>query len=277
MRTKIYYQYGALNSRPVLDAVRVGLEKCGHTVVESGEDLAVIWSVLWMGRMQMNQQVYDECKKHGIPVMIVEVGNLQRNFTWRLSLDNVNGFGTFANITNLDPRRPEKLKLSLKDINTTRQSHIVLACQHRKSLQWQGMPSTEQWIIDTVAQIKRFTDRKIVVRPHPRNPIRLSLSGVTIESPRKIKNSYDDYDIDYNCHCLVNYNSGPGVQSAIHGTPVVCDPSSLAYPVSDQLSNIENISLPDRTNWFVQLCHTEWTIEEIQKGIPIDRLFPKNS
>ena len=275
MRAKIYYQYGSLNSRPILDAVKQGLEKHGHTVVDSGEDLAVIWSVLWQGRMQMNQQVYDACHKKGIPVLIVEVGNLKRNHTWRLSLDNINGHGFFANDRDLDPNRPKKLGLALNEPKINRKPHIVLACQHRKSLQWQGQPDTEQWVRNMIEKIKKYTDSKIIVRPHPRNPLRLSIPNITIENPKKIKDSYDDFDIDYDCHCVINHNSGPAVQAAIFGTPVICDTSSLAYPVSDQLENIENPQLPDRTEWFNRLCHTEWTVDEIRQGIPIARLFDK--
>ena len=71
MRVKIYTQHGALNSKPIFDALKLGLQRTGHTVVDSGEDLAVIWSVLWLGRMSGNQKVYDWCKKNNIPVMIV--------------------------------------------------------------------------------------------------------------------------------------------------------------------------------------------------------------
>jgi hypothetical protein len=70
----------------------------------------------------------------------------------------------------------------------------------------------------------------------------------------------------------VNHNSGPAVQAAIAGVPIICDSSSLAYPVSDKFENIENIALPDRQEWFLKLCHTEWTVEEIAQGIPLQRL-----
>jgi hypothetical protein len=55
---------------------------------------------------------------------------------------------------------------------------------------------------------------------------------------------------------------------------VFCDPSSLAFPVSTSLENINEPQLPDREEWFLKLCHTEWTVNEISKGIPIQRLMP---
>jgi hypothetical protein len=130
----------------------------------------------------------------------------------------------------------------------------------------------EEWVRQTISQIKRYSSRKIVVRPHPRSPIREKFVDAVIELPRKIENSYDDFNIDYNYHCVINHNSGPAVQAAINGTPTICDPSSLAFPISEKWENLENPQLPDREEWFLKLCHTEWTVDEIAQGIPINRL-----
>lgn len=274
MRLKIYREYGALNSKEVFDAFSAGIVKLGHTIVDSNEDIAVIWSVLWQGRMMQNQQVYQNCQMRKIPVMIIEVGNLKRGITWRLSLDHINGHGQFANTENLDYSRPQKLNVALKSPVLKRKPEILIASQHKFSQQWHEMPSMEQWITETVAKIKNYSDRKIIVRPHPRSPIRLNaIDGVTVEIPRKIPNSYDDFDINYNFHCVINHNSGPAVQAAIAGIPIICDPSSLAAPISEKWENLENPTLPDRQDWFLKLCHTEWTLPELAEGIPQARLI----
>ena len=134
------------------------------------------------------------------------------------------------------------------------------------------MPPMTTWVEETVAKIRQYSDRKIIVRPHPRSLISLKIPGVEIEVPKKILGSYDDYDIDYNYHCVVNYNSGPAVQAAIAGVPVICDTTSLAGEISEKMENIENPVLPNRQEWFLKLCHTEWTVEEIRAGIPLRRL-----
>jgi len=132
----------------------------------------------------------------------------------------------------------------------------------------------EQWIEKTIKRIRKYSNRNIVVRPHPRSTIRLTpINGVRVEIPNKIPNSYDDFDIDYNFHCVINHNSGPAVQAAIAGTPVICDASSLAGTISEKWENLDNPTLPDRQDWFVKLCHTEWTLEELAQGIPQERLI----
>lgn len=272
---KLYREYGALNSVSIFDAVSVGLKNVGFTEVGHNEDIPVIWSVLWLGRMQGNRQIYMDALKLKKPILIVEVGNLKRNVTWRISLNNINGQGEFGNLQNLDTNRSKLLNVELKDFNQTRDSKILIATQHENSLQWSGQAPLNQWLTQTINEIKRFSDRKIVVRPHPRWPLRTPPSGVILERPKKVVSSYDDYDINYNYHAVINHNSGPAVQAAVNGTPIICHSSSLAFPVSSEFSQIENLCPIDRSDWFLKLCHTEWTVDEISKGIPFERLKSK--
>lgn len=274
MRFKLYREYGALNSVPIFNAFEQGLKSLGHEIVTEDEQVAVIWSVLWAGRMAGNHAVYNKCQQQGIPVVIIEVGNLLRNVTWRVSINNINGLGIFANNENLDPNRPKYLGVNLRPLRTNRKHEILIACQHQASLQWQGQTTMAKWVQDTVFKIRQSSPRKIIIRPHPRSPFYVDIPGTEIKRAERVSGTYDDFNIDYNYHCVINYNSGPAVQAAISGTPVICDVSSLAYPLSGKIENIENIELGDRTEWFLKLCHTEWTVEEIAQGLPINRLFP---
>jgi hypothetical protein len=268
MRFRLYREHGALNSKPIFNVFEQGVKSLGHEISNSAQDIPVIWSVLWYGRMSANKEIY---KKYQ-PIVIIEVGNLKRNQTWRISLNHVNSLGIFGNDVDLDETRPEKLGVKLHPIKENRRPEILIATQHQHSQQWAGQPSMVQWVEDTVRKIRQYSDRKIVVRPHPRSPISVNIPGVTVEVPKLIQGSYDDFDIDYNYHCVVNHNSGPAVQAAIHGTPIICDTTSLAGEISGKFEDIENIQLPDRTDWFLKLCHTEWTVDEIAKGIPLARL-----
>jgi len=272
MRFKIHKDNGALNSAPIFAALEQGIKNTGFSVVDSGQDVDVIWSVLWQGRMQPNQSIYNQCRAMGKPVMIIEVGNLVRGSTWRISLDHIHGLGIFGNSENLDKSRPTILGVDLKPVNQKRNNKILIACQHERSLQWEGQPSMAEWAKRKVVEIKKFTEKDIIIRPHPRSPFVLNMAGVQVEHPKKIPNSYDSFDIDYNYHCVINHNSGPAVQAAINGIPVICDSSSLAFPVSEQIENINNPTLRDRDEWFLKLCHTEWTVNEISNGLPIQRL-----
>ena len=275
MRFKLFRQNGALNSPPIFDAFQQGVKHLGHTVVDDNEDVAVIWSVLWNGRMLRNEQIYKNCLANNKPVIIIEVGNLHRGNTWRICLNHINGLGTFANDENLDENRPAKLGIVARDAILDRPKSILIATQHDKSLQWQGMPSMSAWTMNTIEAIRKHTDMPIYVRPHPRCPmpsIEIEFKNVFRQHPVKIDGTYDDFDMGYNYHCVINHNAGPPIHAAINGTPIICHSSSLAYPVSDTMENILNPVLPDRTEWLVRLSHTEWTVQELQLGIPVKRL-----
>jgi hypothetical protein len=39
------------------------------------------------------------------------------------------------------------------------------------------------------------------------------------------------------------------------------------------MAKINEVFLPDRQNWFHQVLHTEWTVDEISQGIPQKRIL----
>ena len=273
MRFRLYREYGALNSGPIFDIVQEGLTSLGHKIVDRDEDIPVIWSVLWHGRMSMNKTVYNSARKQNKPVLIIEVGNFFRGRTWRLSLNHINKLGFFANKDNLDHDRPKKLGIQLQLEEKNRKPHILIAAQHDKSLQWEGQPSLIDWSMSTIKKIRQYSDRPIIIRPHPRCKFSLNQQNTVIEIPKHVPGTYDDFNIDYKFHCVVNHNSGPAIQAALAGVPIICDSSSLAYPVSTTIENIEKPQIFDRDLWLVQLSHTEWTVEEIKQGIPFQRIL----
>ena len=273
MKFKLYREYGALNSPPVFDALQKGILSLGHHEVSQNEDVSVIWSVLWNGRMANNQKIYERNKKESRQTLILEVGTFNRGKTWKLSMDHVNQAGIFGNKMDIDVDRPKKLGIMLDAPRHQRRDEILIACQHDKSLQWANQPPLHVWVNQIITDIRGYSDRPIVVRPHPRCNLKGPIVGATIETPKKIVNSYDDFDINYNYHCVINFNSGPCIQAAMKGVPIICNKSSLAFDVSDVLENIEKIELKDRTSWIQRLTHTEWTCEELASGEPLQRIL----
>ena len=238
-------------------------------------DAAVIWSVLWNGRMKANQQVYEHYRSQNKPVIVIEIGALYRGNTWKIAVNNVTNQGYYGHLDNLDWDRPRKLKISLATQSITK-PEIIITLQHQKSLQVSNISNIGQWLTQTISIIKDNTDRPIVVRPHPRCSINLPAlpPGVTIEQPRHLANTYDSFDMHYDCHAVVNYNSGPGIQAAIAGVRPLVDGTSLAYPVSIGYADIEQPYTMDRQLWLTQICHTEYTLEEIQAGTWLKRIQP---
>lgn len=267
----------ALNSGPVMNALLDTANAAGIKIQENSmsADAAVIWSVLWNGRMQANKAVFDHYRAQGRPVIIVEVGALYRGQTWKIAVNHITNAGYYGHQDNLDWDRPNRLGISLA-VQVKSTDEIVIAAQHPRSLQTAAISNMEQWVYKTVDELRSVTDRPIVVRPHPRARLNLPRlpADIKLIQPRKLTNTYDSYDMHYRCHAVVNYNSGPGIQAAIAGCRPVVDSSSLAAPVAVTLADIEKPYDIDRTQWLVELCHTEYTVEEIAQGRWLKRLSP---
>jgi hypothetical protein len=266
----------AKNAQPVMSAVLDCLQARGIQTQENSmtSDAAIIWSVLWAGRMSANQAVYEHYRSLGKPVIIIEIGALYRGNTWKIAVNNITADGYYGHLDNLDWDRPTRLKISLATQLSPR-PNIIVALQHDRSLQVTGMNMME-WLNTTLVVLKNSTDRPITVRPHPRCKLALNNlpPGVVVEIPNKLPNTYDSFDMHYDCHALINYNSGPGIQAAIAGVRPIVDSTSLAYPVGIDFTNIEKPYIKDRETWLAQICHTEYTIEELRRGMWLDRIAP---
>jgi hypothetical protein len=278
MRVAYFPNQCAQNSKPVMSAVLSSLKKQGHQTVENSmdADAAVIWSVLWSGRMTANQAVWSHYRSLGRPVIIIDVGSLYRNETWKIAINSITANGYYGHTQNLDWDRPRKLGISIA-LNFSTNPRIVIAAQHARSQQVVGLASIEGWVVDQVEQLRKVTDRPIVVRPHPRSALNWAglvhlPKDVAIEKPVKVVNTYDSYNLAFDCHAMVNYNSGPGIQAAMAGTRPIVDSSSLAHPVSIKLADIDQPYTVDRDQWLVEICHTEYTENEIAQGHWITRL-----
>jgi len=290
MRFSLYTDNGALNSKPVFEAFAKSLVDAGHTIIYNepyqvmnhydNYDVAVIWSVLWNGRMSKNKQIWDINRQLGKPVIVLEVGGIKRGTTWKVGLNGINRDAYFGP-TGMDGVRVRNLGLELKPWR--KDGECILICgQHDKSLQWQGMPPMSNWVMNTIEQIRTHTNRPIIFRPHPRCPlpyIEKEFKNVYRQNPTKIDGTYDDYDVDYsNIHATISYSSNPGIHSILNGVPAFVSTHSLAYDAGndiDFLHDIETPSMPDRTQWLNDYAHTEYTIEEISQGIPLKNLTNK--
>jgi len=273
MKFKLWKQHGALNSKPIFAAFERSIVSCGHSVTDSDtdSDVNVIWSVLFNGRMAPNKAVWEQKK----PTIVLEVGGIKRGTTWKVGINGINRDGYFGPGNN-DNSRSRSLGLFLKPWRKEGK-YILLCGQHDKSLQWKDMPRMSQWVIDIVTEIRKYSDRMIKFRPHPRcrlDSIEAYLPNVLRQEPVQLSGTYDDFDMSFeDVWATISWSSNPGIHSVINGVPAYTGPSSLAYDVSMQdLSTIEDPILPDREQWLNDYAWTEFTVEEIEQGLPLKRL-----
>jgi hypothetical protein len=282
MKFSLWTGYGAQNSKPIFTAFADSLLAAGHDVVwnDPVSDVDVIWSVLFAGRMAKNKDIWKRNVAQSKPTVVLEVGGIKRGETWKVALNGINRDAYFGDMGN-DGNRANLLGLELKPLKQDG-DYILICGQHDKSLQWINMPSMSNWVLKTITEIQKYTDRPIHFRPHPRCMlpyIEKEFKNVYRQIPKQTPGSYDDFDIDYsNVHATISYSSNPGIHSIIEGVPAFVGPSSLAYDVAndiDFLHDIENPLFTDRTQWLNDYAWTEYTIEEISAGLPLKRLTSK--
>ena len=279
MKIRVYDEFGALNSREVFSAFKTGLYENGDQETKSYEeaDVVVIWSVLFVGRMASNKEIWDKARKDGKPVIVLEVGALDRGVSWKVGINGINRTATF--IKPFEENRFGKFNHRVAEWKETG-DFVTIFTQRSDSTQWKGMCSTEAWVSDQIREIKKVSQRPIVIRPHPRDKYidlhRLKgLKNVYFDLPvQRDVDTFNHNDIFARSYAVINHSSGPSVQASLMGIHTICSPDSLAYPVSESYSTLENPKNPDRSEWLQMLAHTEWTVPEIESGIVWKNLKP---
>ena len=69
--------------------------------------------MLWQGRMSQYRSIYEKYKAQNKPVIVIEVGGIKRNETWKIGINGINREADFAN-QNFDNNRWRKFNIELR-------------------------------------------------------------------------------------------------------------------------------------------------------------------
>ena len=256
---------------------------CDYDPVDS--DVAVVQGFVHPGSKQglhltLRKQVFEKQKRDGKRSIIVDAnlflyadkGNL--NQFLRYSYDGVfPNTGEYCN-ADPDPARwdliSSRLGIKLKP-RKTHGTDILVCCQRDGGWSMNG-EALMPWLVRTIQQIRKNSDRRIVVRFHPgdknilnhkRMIARYRLPNVVVTHAENILQDFAT------AHCVVNLNSSPTIAAAIEGIPIiVLDPGrSQAAEVSHHvLSDIEKLKEFDREAWIRRMAQMHWTLDELKDG-----------
>lgn len=130
-----------------------------------------------------------------------------------------------------------------------------------------------EWAKRTVEEIRRYTDKPIKVRLHPRRyeiaksgliPQRLGVPGVCRYVNSEMVSLKEDLE---DTHCVVTLSSKVAIEALLMGVPIhIADRHSLAYPMSTELEYISTPMRLQRTKWIKQLAHAHWTVSQLKSG-----------
>ena len=245
-----------------------------HNIVSS--DLAVIQGFVHHDVSSPHLQLRKHILKTNKNTLVIDSNLFQfankelANYYLRYSLNGIfptTGF-YFDNI--IDESRwtsiSNRLNITLKDYRTNG-NHILICLQRVDGWSMCGI-SVQQWLDRTVAEIRKYSNRPIVVRKHPgdrkQDTLRFSKDYV-------LSNSADLLADLTNCWAMVTFNSSPGIAGLINGIPVfVTDPTpqrSQVWPICNTLlSSIEVPTLFDRKTWIDRISQCHWNLDEVSSG-----------
>ena len=190
----------------------------------------------------------------------------------RYSFDGVFPTTGFYFDQDIDPARWNKIS---KDLNLNLKpwrnsgNHILLCLQRNGGWSMGGISSID-WMNKTINDIRKYSNRPIVVRAHPgdkkiKSILRINHKNVFLSTK---ENLVDDLK---GAWATVVYNSSPSVASIIEGVPAFLTDNipqhSQSFDVANtDISNIENPVMLDRQAWIEKLSMCHWKFDELRSG-----------
>jgi len=144
-------------------------------------------------------------------------------------------------------------------------SQIIVAAPDEKPCKFYGIDQ-HAWVAETVATIKKYTSRPVVVRQRAAK----RQDRVFTDPLVKV--------LQHDCHALVTFNSVAAIESILTGVPAfVLAPSNAARPVANtDLSQIDTPYWPDQDKLYAWACHLaygQFHVTELQNGVAKKLLF----
>ena len=256
---------------------------CDYTPVDA--DVAVVQGFVHPGskngqHLTLRKAVFEKQQRDGKRSIIVD-SNLflyadpgNSNKFLRFSYDGIfPSTGEYCN-DNPDPARWELVqkRLGIKLKPWKKNGTDILICCQRDGGWSMGGEQLMPWLVRTVQQIRKVSDRRIVVRFHPgdKNQLNHKRMIARYRLPNVIvthsQNILQDFATAY---CVINFNSSPTVAAAIEGIPsIVLDPtkSQAADASHHNLSDINNLQEFDRELWIQKMAQMHWTLDELKDG-----------
>lgn len=137
--------------------------------------------------------------------------------------------------------------------------HILVIPPSYHTARWYEF-GEQKWVQNTVKEIKKHTDRPIVVRWKYKDGVQF---GDRVDIDRPLSEDLK------NCWAMVSFHSMCASHAVRRGIPSFSSEHSPAYPVSyglNQLNMIEQPKMPDREKWISTLLGSQFTLGEMKSG-----------
>jgi hypothetical protein len=229
----------------------------------------------------LRQQIVEEQKKLGAKTMCIDAGCWKyadpENRFLRYSLDGpFYDQAEYAN-KNSDSKSWKKISKALNiDIKPwrTKGRHILVCMQRDGGFSMKNLDPMI-WLEQKIIDIRRYTDRPIIIRPHPGKPqdfSRFIQSNISVMDSKTVPlvNSMNK------AWAAVFFNSSSSVAAICEGIPIFIDDNScVAKDVANtSLEDIENPKIFERNQWLFDLAAAHWSDEDGKSGKIYQKFMP---
>lgn len=167
----------------------------------------------------------------------------------------------------------QTLNLDMKDWRT-KGKHILVCMQRNGGFSMKNLDPMD-WLKMKLTKIRAYTDRQIIIRPHPGKPQDFSKfisTNTSVMDSQKISL----VESMNKAHAAVFFNSSSSVAAVCSGIPIfVDDVSCVSWKVANQdLKDIENPKFFDREQWISDLAAAHWSDAEGATGDIYKKFLP---
>lgn len=245
-------------------------------------DYAIIWNVYC--KFKIGTQYRDKVKKfqknNNNKLIILELGFLNRDYYYSIGFDHISNFGNYPEYPN-DEIRLDNLKIIPKELkyekknNLNNDKYILFCTQVPWDTQVQDVDYTN-WVINTLKKIKQYSNRKILLRLHPKHTPRKNFiyfnKSFFIKHNISVEISQNTLLKDFeNSYCCIAYNSTVLVDAILNGIPILAGSntsivSDLCIYDFSKIEDLPKFSIEQIRKCLANISYKQWNLQEIKEG-----------
>ena len=233
---------------------------CHHLPYEAIKKLPIENTVSF--RSLAKRKIINDCKKSGRTFYYIDTGYVGNLIKKKLYHRVVKNDVQHSIVFNLPDDRWQKVKrtspeLEFVDWRKNHKGKILLVTPSEKPCKFYNI-DRNQWVENTVAELKKYTDREIIIRDKGKRHERVGAGSVPW------------YLIKEKIYATVTYQSIAAIESVCVGVPAFTMQKTAADSVTSQdLSKIESPFYPSKhqvEKWQHWLAYCQYHIKELSTG-----------
>ena len=241
---------GKVDYNPILQSFVMG---CGGQITYWDKTADNMTPVVVRGVTK--RKVMEACRAHGRDFYYIDTGYfgnpVKGKLYHRITRNDVQYFGP---IMDRPDDRLAQTGIGFKKFRGG--TNILLAPPSQKLLMMYDI-DLETWLNNTIEEIKKYTDRPIVIRKKQSRAVRMTEDTMEMALAQDV-------------HCLVTFSSIAAGEALLLGKPAITlGPNAAAPLCSQSISEIENPKIPTLDEvkaWAANLAYNQFTEAEMRNG-----------